>query len=760
MLKQLLSLYFFLAFTTCLFAQTGVIRGNVFDKANGEPIIFGTVQLEGTTIGGSTDVNGFFTISGVPVGNYRLVATYIGYDSVAVDITLKANQILYQRLELSEGGIQLDAVQVSASREVARNEVQVSATKVTPKEIRAIPSAGGEADLAQYLPVIPGIIFTGDQGGQLYIRGGSPVQNRILLDGMTIYNPFHSIGFFSVFETETLRSVDVYTGGFSAEYGGRISAIVDIKTREGNKKRVSGLVSGSPFQAKALIEGPIIPLKEGGNGGSTSFLLTGKRSLIDQTSTTLYSYASEDSLGLPFEYTDIYGKLSFVSGNGSKLNVFGFNFDDRVNFSGVAGLDWNSTGIGADFNLIPPGTNMIIGGTVAYSSYESEIVEGDDAPRTSGIDGFNVGLNLTSFGKNSETKYGFEIVGFNTQFRFTNFLGFEVDQETFNTELGAYVKHRHKFGGLVIEPSLRMQFYASLSESSIEPRLGLKYNITDRLRIKAAGGFFSQNLISTVNEEDIVNLFVGFLSGPDETIFRPNSTERVDSRLQYSQHGIFGVEIDVTNKLQFNIEPYYKRFSQLINLNRNKIEPEDPNYVTETGDAYGIDFSAKYETANTYLWFTYSLGRVQRDDGEQVYPTIFDRRHNVNAVGTYSFGLDNQWEASLRWNLGSGFPFNLTQGFYQNFTFEDGPDTDINTGNGDLGILFSDERNSGRLPYYHRLDASIKRSIRVGEYSSLDITAAVTNIYDRENIFFFDRVDYTRVNQLPILPSVNVTFKF
>ena len=130
----------------------------------------------------------------------------------------------------------------------------------------------------------------GDQGGQIYIRGGAPVQNKILLDGLNIFNPFHSIGFYSIFETELIKNVDVLTGGFGAEYGGRISAIVDIKTREGNKARTSGFVSGGPFMMKGLIEGPIKKFKEGGS--SVSYVFTAKKSLIDQTSKTLYSYAT------------------------------------------------------------------------------------------------------------------------------------------------------------------------------------------------------------------------------------------------------------------------------------------------------------------------------------------------------------------------------------------------------------------------------------------------------------------------------------
>ena len=277
-----------------IFAQTGTVRGNIFDKETGEPIIYGNVLLKGTTMGTNTDFDGFFSIGNVPAGDYTLVATYIGYDSIAMDITVKSGGIVYQRLNMVPNSVTLGTVDVSGRKEQARNDVQISKVTVTPKQIRSLPSTGGESDIAQYLTVLPGIIVSGDQGGQLYIRGGSPIQNKILLDGMTIYNQFHSIGFFSVFETETIRSVDVLTGVFNAEHGGRISAVVDIKTREGNKKKFGGLVSASPFQVKGLFEGPIKKLSDNG-GGSTSFLLTGKHSYLAETSKALYSDATDNS---------------------------------------------------------------------------------------------------------------------------------------------------------------------------------------------------------------------------------------------------------------------------------------------------------------------------------------------------------------------------------------------------------------------------------------------------------------------------------
>lgn len=744
---------FFLMLTISSFAQDATIRGVVRDDATGEPVIYANVYISGTTNGVSTNLDGFYSLNVKP-GTYKVVCMYLGYDSTVVEVTVDAEQVLNQPIILKESSVQLSTVNVSARRDEARSEVKISSVTVTQKQIKAIPATGGEADLAQYLQVLPGVVFTGDQGGQLYIRGGSPVQNRVLMDGMTIINPFHSIGFFSVFETETIKNVEVLTGGFNAEYGGRISAVIDITTRDGNKKEFGGLVSVSPFQAKALLEGPIRKIDD--NGTSISYMLTGKHSYINETSKVFYNYI--DTAGLPFSYTDLYGKVSFNGGNGSKLNLFGFNYTDRVNYTNVADLGWVSNGIGADFTVIPGASKMIIGGNFTFSNYDIEILENDDQPRSSEIGGFVAGLDFTYYGDDSEFKYGFNVTGNRTDFEFTNLFGNTINETQNTTELAGFMKYRKSLEKLVIEPSIRFQYYAALSETTFEPRLGIKFNANDRLRFKFAGGYYTQDLISAVNEQDIVNLFVGFISAPSD-VNLPSGVE-AESRLQKSIHAIGGVEIDINDNWGLNIEPYYKAFPQLISLNRNKEDVSDPNFVTETGSARGIDLLLQYRSNNIFIWTAYSLGFVSRDDGEQIYPTHFDRRHNANFIFSYQFGKKDNWEASIRWNFGTGFPFTLTQGFYNNMPFNNGIDTDIVGENGDLGIIYSEDRNSGRLPVYHRLDASIKYIIEFSKKSSLEVTGSITNAYNRDNIFYFDRVEYERVNQLPIIPSIGAVLKF
>jgi len=753
------SLAFFSAFS---FAQTGIVRGFVFAKETGEPVIFTTVSLQGTTFATSTDYNGLFSLSKVPPGDYTLVVSSLEFDSSSAPVTVKAGQIVSKTLYLNKRTIAIKSVDVSAKREEVKTETQVSTISVTPKEISMIPSVGGEPDIAQFLQVIPGVIFTGDQGGQLYIRGGAPIQTKVLMDVVTIYNPFHSIGLYSVFETDIVKSVDVYTGGFNAEYGNRISAVIDIKTRDGNKNRLAGKIAANPFLAKAILEGPLVKLKEGGN--SLTFVLNSKFSYLDKTSPKLYSYVN-DGAGIPYSFNDYYGKIAFNSSGGSKFNMFGFHYKDKANFEDVSEFEWNSLGLGTNFVIVPGQSKAIISGNIAYSNYDMNLAEGDNQPRTSSVGGFTIAMAFKYFLKNGEFNYGFDVNGFKTEYEFFNSLGLKVEQDQNTTELGFFARYKKIFGRVVIDPSIRMQYYASLATVFFEPRLGMKINATDKLRFKLAGGIYSQNLISGKSDRDVVNLFTSFLSGPEEKLTGTDGKE-VKNNLQIAYHAIGGIEFNLSKSIEVNVEPYYKYFGQLIDINRNKTFPDDPDFMVETGEAYGLDVLVKFDYKKLYIWTGYSLGYVSHEDGEQEYHPHYDRRHNLNVVTSYTFGKKPVWEASVRWNFGTGFPFTRTQAFYPDFgtTFvQDGINTDYisaNTQDEDIGIVYEEEINAGRLPTYHRLDLSLKCTFNFSERITLDIIASVSNLYNRDNIFYFDRVRYERVNQLPVLPTLGVALTF
>jgi PEGA domain./TonB-dependent Receptor Plug Domain. len=774
--KVALAMVIFFFSTISIFAQNNDIKGFVYEESTGEPVMFSNVYLKGTAIGGSTDENGYFSITRIPDGKYLLMVTSVGYDTLTQNVNLSKGQTLNLKFKLKETSIKLETVSITAEKIESRTETKTSVINVTPKTITKIPSVGGQADLAQYLQVVPGVIFTGDQGGQLYIRGGSPIQNKVLLDGMVVYNPFHSIGLFSVFDTDIIRNAEVYTGGFGAEYGGRISSIMDISTRDGNKNRFSGKFGASTFGAKLMLEGPLKKAKAP-DEASISFILSAKNSYLEQTSKALYSYAAED--GLPFNYQDVYGKMSINASNGSKVNFFGFSFDDQVNnYQSLSDFSWESYGAGTNFLVIPGKSPVMIEGNIAYSSYTSRMKEVNNPDRYSNINGFNMGFNFNYFIGRNSLKYGVEVLGYTTDYlTYSNYGNYQIQEKQNSTEIGVFAKYKATFDKLLFEPSLRMQWYASLSEISPEPRIALKYNVNDWFRIKAAAGIYSQNFVAATSDRDVVNLFYGFLSGIDDIPGEFNG-ERVTSCLQKANHYVLGTEFDLSDFLTMNIEGYWKDFNQLTNINRNKLYQDNQenalipdilknDFVVEKGSAYGFDISMKFENKRWYLWSVYALGFVNRQyekaEGTDVvlasYAPHFDRRHNVNVILTYTAGDKRQWEFSGRWNFGTGFPFTKVQGFYEYLPFQDGIYFDYTTVNGELGVLYGD-LNEGRLPTYHRFDLDAKRKFYFSERTLLEVDLSVTNVYNRANVFYMNLVTSEKVDQLPVLPSIGFTLSF
>ncbi|MBK6565571.1 MAG: TonB-dependent receptor [Saprospiraceae bacterium] len=409
---------------------------------------------------------------------------------------------------------------------------------------------------------------------------------------------------------------------------------------------------------------------------------------------------------------------------------------------------------------MPQGTNVIVSGLLGISNYAIKIDEASDAQRTSDIDELTGNLDFTFFGNKNEIKYGMELKSVRTDFEFLNPFDVRLVEEQNTTEVGFYGKYKQILGKFIIEPSLRLQYYSSTGSVSVEPRFGFKYNVADNVRLKGAAGKYSQNILSTSNDKDVVNLFSGFLTTPEGPVLGLDK-QVLDNKLQISYHGVFGVEYDLSDDIQINLEGYYKSFPGIIVVNRNKTSGDQPDYAVEDGKAYGIDFSVKYDLRKWYIWATYSHGYVNRWDGEQEYPTNFDRRHNANLLASYDIDKKGTFKVSARWNLGSGFPFTQTRGFHNYLNFLDGVSTQYTTENpDDVGVLYSEDRNGGRLPFYHRMDISVQKNFIFTKYMGLEVTASVTNAYNRPNIFYFDRVSYRRVNQLPMIPSLSAKFYF
>ena len=440
-MKSFLFLILFTFLGSSAFTQNLTVRGFVYDQSNGEPMGYEKVKIlttDSTIIAGAiTDLNGFFQIPKLKKDKYILKISNLKYESAYQNIDFNNGKNIIDvkfELRLLQGVQEFEEVKVSAESKTKRTQIEISKLKLSKEGLERIPSYGAENDIVGAFSVTPGVITTGDQGGQLYVRGGTPIQNKILLDGMTIYNPFHSIGFFSVFETELIKNVDIYTGGFEAKYGGRISSIMDITYRDGNRKNFAGKVSASPFLAKMVLEGPMGE-KKGDSPRAGSYIFSAKHSLLDYTSKELYGNVNEGN-GLPFNFTDLYGKMTFTGDGGSKFSAFAFHNRDSVNYS-VADLNWQSSGGGINFLLVPSSSPIFIRGHVNGSNFETTFAEEAQAPRTSSIGGFDLGFDFSYFLKNEgEMNYGFNINGFNTRYTTYNLAQRIIEDENFTTEIG------------------------------------------------------------------------------------------------------------------------------------------------------------------------------------------------------------------------------------------------------------------------------------------------------------------------------------
>ena len=780
-MKPFLLFFLFVYTGSFLFSQNLTVRGFVYDASNGEPMAYEKVRILNTdsslVAGAVTDLNGFFQIPKLDKKAYILKISNIQYETAYSKIDFNnGRSIIDVKFELKKSDAikEFEEVRVSAENKTKRTQVDISKLKISKEGLERIPSYGAENDIVGAFSVTPGVITTGDQGGQLYVRGGTPIQNKILLDGMTIYNPFHSIGFFSVFETELVKNVDIYTGGFEAKYGGRISSIMDITYRDGNRKKFAGKVSASPFLAKLVLEGPMGKRKEDDSPRSGSYIFSAKHSMLDYTSKGLYPDIN-DGDGLPFHFTDLYGKMTFNGNGGSKFSAFGFHNRDSVNYA-VADLNWNSSGGGINFLMVPSTSPIFIRGHVNGSNFETTFQEEGQAPRTSSIGGFDLGFDFSYFLKNeSEMNYGFNINGFNTRYTTYNLAQRIIEDENFTTEIGGYYNYRKVGPRWVFQIGMRVQAYASLNTISPEPRIASKFNATEKLRLKFSGGRFSQNFTSASSDKDIVNLFNGLLSAPtnvqDQFVNEFQQTRSIKNGLQYAWHIIAGFEYDLGKNIEVNIEGYYKYFSQLSNINQNKLYEDiaefeliddvfKKDFIIESGQSYGVDLLLKYSKDRLFLWGVYSYGYNTRWDGFIEYFPVFDRRHNINLVGSYSFGPRRDIEFNIRWNLGSGLPFTPTAGFFELETFGNGLTSDYTTNNANSVSTLLGEFNSERLPFYHRLDITLKKQFKFQNKSILEVVLSVTNAYNRNNIFYVNRVTNDEIYQFPLLPSFGLSYKF
>ncbi len=724
--------------------QSSVLRVVVISDDDGNPIIGANVLLyeeddldrEEFIRAGVTDGDGLTEIRGIEPGTYHLRISSIGHRTYDETITLEPDEIKVHRVVLEVDVEEFEEVVVEERRQITTGEVGIH--RITDVEIGRIPTPGPGGDLATYLQTLPGVVASGDRGGELYIRGGNPYQNRVLVDNLPILKPFHVSNLFSAFSQEMIQSVDMYAGGFGANYLDATSSVIDVRLRPGNMRRHSSSLAVSPYMAALKLEGPLERNRQ-------SVLISGRKSTIERMAPT---FTGEEQ---PIEFYDIVSRYTYQADN-FNCSFTGVRTYDRgqINPLRDVSLSWSNTVLGARCLGFDEWFNHPVEFTAGFTGFTNREGTTEQTERLSQIRQFYYDVELRQTIFNQPLQYGFTI-----DFHFYNAELAErfADVETFDKTLATFRSYGalewHVNDKLTIHPSIGMQVLLE-QNPTFEPRIRAAYRPfgSDRQELSLAAGYYTQQFSGITDERDAGTVF---------TVWKPVD---MDDPLPRSLHGILGYRHQFGRSITAHIEGFVKQHK---NIPVSKWTPEarlEIETALAHGYAHGADARIELDLSSFYLAMGYGWSVVEyeaaADDlGAWLDRPIFqyspphDQRHKFNTILSYQFA---GFQASLRWEYGSGTPYTQVFGFDMAVRV---PNEHPLRDPGRARTLFS-EPYSERLPVYHRLDVSIERDFQITSIWNLNLEAGVINMYDRNNIFYFDLNTLQRVDQTSLFPYVSI----
>ena len=701
---------------TTYFSQTLTIYGLITNNETGESLIGANVFIENTNFGAYTDKNGFYSITiDSSIENKNIVVQYLGFNSIKKPIIINNNDIkLKLDIELDRSFINLDEVNVTGEKETRQTINSYSSIKVTQTQLASLPALA-EADIFRTLQSLPGVLQASEFSTGLIIRGGNTDQNLILLDGITVYNPSHLGGLFSNFIVEGVKEANLTKGGFNAEYGGRLSAVLDVVSREGNRKKFNLKSDISLLSAQATAEGPFY---------KGAWLISGRRTYFDQI---LKSYESIP----PYYFYDIQGHI-FTD----------LTYKDRLSVSFYEGLDdfeYGPIAINADWGNITRSIkyrrlfnekligNFLIAKSKFFVNFglggSSGINEEDliDDQTTSG--------NVSYFLNNDVTiKTGFQHkkLKFSYQTFFDDSTLFSLI--TFPTDWSVYTQAKYVLNDKwVIEPGIRLNHYEKYYTNL---RLGLKYIIQTDEFINFAIGNYDQFLFTFQDDFNPPLL--------DAWVAIDNSVNAGKA-----EHIVLGYERYISN-YKFQIEGYYKNiYNMLTFVDRRastdgEVSSEQLSDIltSSNGEAGGLEFFIQKLRGDLTGWLAYTLSYSIKEMDGITYFTNWDRRHVLNFIGNKkikSTFLKN-WEFNWKFTYQSGQAHTPILGYYLE-NMPDSPET--------YWRSIPGGRNSARYPAYHRLDLGLSKKINFSKKVKGKFFVSLINSYNRKNIF---RYFYTTSN--------------
>ncbi len=762
-------------------AQTaGTVSGFAYDDDTGEALIGANVFIEDSRIGSSTNTMGFFSIPKIPVGQYNLVCQYMGYKSEQQKLIIKPNGKVELIFRLEPTTIYTETVSVvadSVRTSVKLYRQPISKITMSPREIQHIPQVV-ETDLLRSLQTMPGIASVSDFSSELYVRGGTPDQNLYLIDGTDVYNPEHLFGLFSTFNTDAIKNVELSKGGFGAEYGGRLSSVLDVTNLDGNRREYTGKTSISILSAKTTMQVPL------GRYGALSGSI--RRTYFDKTIAKLDAFKDEN---IPdYYFYDGHLKAYLDLGAHDKLTLSTYKGQDNMDFvfdkdnpnSQSMMYKWGNTTASVRWTHIF--SSQLFGNFwFTSSSFDSGFELGDDMNETNTIDDRTLKGNLEYFYSGRLSfKLGYEYKDLSGKF-VSKFPGNEVNIQQKPVHFAAYWQAEWKPTPLM-EVQLGYRYnssYNKVTRHDHDPRASFKYRLNETLNLKAAAGRYHQYLFR------VPRVFIADIWSVSDEYYD-------DAK---SNHYILGLQKEVAGNYEFEVESYYKDYANLYIFDpffwvetqhaqyNDKGEPLYTNtkdmYDVGTGRAFGLEMILRKNSGPVTGWIAYTLGRVENTvtdlNGGNEYVPRHDRTHTLNMVSTMdvknairAFRGVPAKDDKAKWRLGFGFvyatgqPITTTSSVYVTNQL---PDQNVYLGYN----LYPTSRNNFRLPPYIRLDLSLTYS-RKFKHTTFEPYLQVFNALNRRNVWFIryeDEINNGMIMQnvdtqgmLPVLPSIGFNLLF
>jgi hypothetical protein len=716
--------------------QFGKLRGVVIDSTNGEVLVYCNVFINELNTGASTNKRGMFLINSIPTNKeFEAIVSYVGYKSKTIGFKVSADQIKDTTISLQPINLELNPIEKIGERIVEKNVTDLGLEKISIKQLENLPK-GIETDVVRSLQYLPGVSSTGDISGRYYVRGGSGDQNLVLLNGVTLYAPFHSLGLFSSIDPDMINSIEFFKGGFSSEFSGRLSSILNVLTKNGNSNRFSATGSLSFLTGKVLAEGPIP------NG---SFIVTTRFSHSDKI---LRKFLNNESL--PIDFYDISAKLNYSSPNvfkNAKFSLFTFLSNDDIKYSDPAREQYKWKNFLLDFEWLQiydaPFFSRL---GISTSNFEGRIVPNGSnlKPLNNDVKDISISFDLNAvLDTKDEIDLGVMIKMLDTQLLLENKTGIESQLSRFAGNISAYAKYkllRYKLFGLDIGSRINVTGLNANSAGFFEPRISFTFRPFEQLILKGSSGIYLQEVSAVSDEDEIISIF-------DPWIIIPDYLNPAQG-LSFSG----GVEYEFSKESSLQIEGYYRKSRDIPVINQDKIFSYDPDLISGRLESYGWELGFYIHNEVYSISTAYSLSWVYKTVNGYVYYPKYDTRHTGNILLEYN--IDNSWNLSAVWSISSGLPFTQLISYYDKYKIENPFETTSNNTNY-LPYLILADKNLGRLPAYHRLDLGLSKKIIIGP-SIFSISLNVINAYNRENIFYYERDSGKRVNMLPFLFTATV----